>query len=268
MTKQWFEKTEQYTIDDALGERAWPHTLSLVRVGDEGKTQAGWSKEQFMKNYTKGFFKPDRILREFATEGYPFALLMRSLPMICVDIDGKNGGIQASRILSLPETLAETSKGGNGYHLFYRVPEEVWHFNYGYNEFPDANALIPGVDIRSIGVVYHHPQQRWNALDPAPLPNTVRKLLNQKKQQQAIEKERREAPLSGSDLAIAQEQVLESLARKIPSGKRNTTLYAIGCAMLTYQIKNWEDLLMARGTQLGMDQGELRSIVNHVKQYV
>jgi len=268
MTKQWFEENEQYTIDDALGERQWPQSLSLTRVNPEdSKTQAGWGRRTFVQNYGRRRFAPDRILDAFVHEGLPFGIIMRSIPLICVDIDGKNGGIQASRILSLPETLAERSKSGNGYHLFYRVPEAVWHSQYGYDEFGDANGIIPGVDIRATGIVYHYPQQRWNQLDPVALPNTLRKLLTQRKQMQESERERKQLTLDPEDLAIAQEQALVSLAKAIPKGRRNQTLFAIGCEMYRLHMKDWRTLLIARGSQLGLEVYEVEQIIQNVKKY-
>ena len=61
----------------------------------------------------------------------------------------------------LPPTLAETSKSGDGYHLFYLVDEE-WDDEKGYGLLGDRIGIEQGVDIRATGCVYHHPQQRWN----------------------------------------------------------------------------------------------------------
>lgn len=268
MMKQWFEENEQYRIDDALGERQWPQSLALVRVNeDDQKTQSGWGRSLFARNHERSRFAPTRVLDEFVRFGSPFGIVMRSLPMVCVDIDGKNGGIQASRILRLGPTLAERSKSGNGYHLFYRVPEAAWNPQYGYEEFSDANGILPGVDIRAVGIVYHYPQQRWNESDIAPVPNSLRRLLAQRKAEQDRERERKAVPLEGDDLAIAQEKTLERLAGKIMAGKRNQTLFAIGCDLRLYDVEDWEKLLIARGKLLGLDRAELVDIVRHVKRY-
>jgi hypothetical protein len=268
--KQWFETTEQYTDPDPLGSYDWGESLALTRVledqNGELKTQSGWGQTRFMENFQRGKFKPARILSEFKA-GYPFGIIMRSVPAICCDIDGKNGGIQASSILRLPETKAEASKSGNGYHLFYSVPESLWDPEKGFADFPDANGLIPGVDIRSVGIVYHYSQQRWNNLDMAPLPRTLRKLLEQKKVTKELALAYKGTDLSGEDLAIAQEQILERLAKPIPAGRRNQSLYAIGCGLFKYNVKGWPDLLRARGDQLGMDQREMTGIINHIQRY-
>ena len=268
MMKQWYETNEQYKLDDALAERQWPKSLALVRVNTEdSKTQAGWGRTRFAKNHERSRFDPDRVIDSFVREERPFGFVMRSLPMVCVDIDGKNGGIQASRILRLTPTLAERSKSGNGYHLFYRVPEAVWNPAYGYEEFNDANGILPGVDIRAVGIVYHYPQQRWNELDIASIPNSLRRLLAERKHSQERERARKAVPLDGDDLAIAQEQTLERLAGSIPTGKRNQTLFAIGCDLRLYNVPDWPDLLIARGSQLGLPLGELKEVVRHVKRY-
>jgi len=267
MTKQWFENDSQYVVDDPLAERAWPTTLSLIRVHKDGTTQSGWGRERFMTSYGRGLFRPKRLLDRFAVDQEPFAFVMRSIPVLCADIDGKNGGIQASRILSLPPTLAETSKSGNGYHLLYRVPEAMWHPEYGYEEFPDANGIIPGVDIRSVGVMFHYPQQRWNQLEIAPLPDKLRRVLQQRKLSLALKERQRQVTLSPEDLAIAQDTALDGLAGPIPNGRRNATLYAIGCELQRLEVNNWDEKLTDRGLAIGMSEAEMRGIVKHVQQY-
>src|SRR5690606_20998623 len=105
-------------------------------------------------------------------------------------------------------------------------------------------------------------------LDIAPLPNTLRKLLVKNREERAREMERRvRHTLDPEDLAIAQHNTLERLARRIEPGKRNQTLFAIGCSMLLYEIEGWEDILIARGSELGLPTSEMRSVVSHVKQY-
>ena len=163
----------------------------------------------------------NRRIEDFLTEGRPFGFVMRSLPMLCVDIDGKNGGTLTSRIMKLPVTLAETSKSGNGYHLFYRIPEAEWNPYYGYDEFPDVNGLMPGVDIRSTGIVYHYPSQRWNSEEIAEIPPVLRRLMKQRAESREIQRERAALNMDEDSRAIAIEQTLESLARKLPAGTRN-----------------------------------------------
>ena len=170
MTGLWFEE-EWYTDDSPLPEELirTANDLSLVRVFSSGETQPGWGAESFVENFNAGAFRPERALRFYERYSEPFGIVMRSVDLICVDIDGKNGGLETAHILDLPETLAEKSKSGNGYHLFYKV-YGMWDEKYAYNEFPDVIKLIPGVDIKGTGIVYHYPQQRWNSRLIAPLP--------------------------------------------------------------------------------------------------
>ena len=63
----WYEENDQYIIEDGLGERAWPSTLSLLQVikrGDDVVTTKGWGRNQFMENYKEGKFKPEKYLRQ------------------------------------------------------------------------------------------------------------------------------------------------------------------------------------------------------------
>lgn len=265
--KQWFEENDQYTIDDPLGERQWATTLALVRVYSEGATTSGWGQRMFATNNADGRFKPQPILDDFAALDAPFGIVMRSVPLVCVDIDGKNGGIPASRILSLPRTLAERSKSGNGYHLFYRVPDAVWDSKLGYAEFADANGLLPGIDIRATGIVYHYPQQRWNQKEIALVPEGLRRLLTQRKEEQVRAAERRANPLTGDDLLLARDAALTRLAEAIPAGKRNSTLFAAGCTLMQLNVKDWSLHLQSRGEQLGLEPEEIRHIVENVKRY-
>jgi hypothetical protein len=270
---QWFERNNQYTIDDPLGERVWGQTLSLVRVdpveGEEDsiQTTSGWGRKKFMENFSQGKFNPKPILREFVDDKFPFGFIMRSVPLLCVDIDGKNGGLQSSPLLNLRPTLAERSKSGNGYHLFYRVVDAEWHELYGYDEFADANGLVPGVDIRAQGIIYHYPQQRWNNLEPAPVPSPVRRLLQQKKEMREIAKARQELVMDPDDLAIAQEQVLIRLAKPFRPGTRNNTLFAVGAEMFKYKVPKWQSLLYARGEQIGLDEREIGQIIRNIQNY-
>lgn len=266
-TPQWFEKNEQYTDASALAEGLHEETLALVRVyADDSKSQSGWGRKAFARNYGRGRFAPKRALRPFEEHGTPFGVLMRSLPMVCVDIDGKNGGIQASSMLRLPPTLAERSKSGNGYHLFYRVLD-AWHEEFGFDMYPDFNGLLPGVDIRATGIVYHHEHQRWNSEEVADAPEALIRLMQQRVRSNEAERARRASPLSGDDLAIAQERTLVRLAKPIKAGMRNQTLFGIGCDLQLYNVQDWENVLMGRAIQLGLDDSEAAEVVRHVKKY-
>jgi len=245
--------------------------LTRVLKNKEGElvTQSGWGSRAFMRNYESGRFKPDAILKAYLQYGRPFGFIMRTLPYLCVDIDGKNGGIQASSILRLTPTLAEISKSGSGFHLFYRIPEATWDATLGYNEFADFNGILPGIDVRAVGIVYHYRQQRWNSEDIAPLPNTLRRLLEQKTAERERAETRRQEQLSldPEDLAIVRYETIKKLERPIEAGKRNTTLFALGCELKLYQVPDWEQLLYIKGERVGLSERELSQIIRNVKRY-
>src|SRR6478735_11794920 len=174
-TKSWWE-TELYDVEGALrfDEIAGPNQAALVKVYADGSTQSGWgltgkkiadtdkTEPGFMERYNSDIleFAPNRALHPYNKKGDPYAYVMRSLNAVVVDIDGKNGGLQGVKQLgALPKTLAEVSKSGNGYHLWYRT-NEVWDEKEGYGELPDAIGIVQGVDIRAVGCVYHYTTQR------------------------------------------------------------------------------------------------------------
>ena len=79
----------------------------------------------FMPRYLRGVFNSRRVVYGYERGKWAYAFVMRSMRLVCVDIDGKNGGLEHAKKLGLlPPTLAETSKSGDGYHLFYLVDEE------------------------------------------------------------------------------------------------------------------------------------------------
>lgn len=273
----WFNDDSQYVIEDGLGERSWPLSLSLVhvyeRTTEEGKTEvvttSGWSKKDFMTNYTEGKFAPKGYLRRFQY-GRAFGFIMRALPLVCIDIDGKNNGLVAARVLQLPPTLAERSKSGNGYHLFYRLPNASWDDQYGYAEYGDTNGLVPGVDVRGVGIVYHYPGQRWNTRAPALLSPGMTRLLDAREHSRKVREEnnlaRRQEALDPEDRVIFQEELLEQLARPLPSGMRNSGLYAWGCRADGI-LPTWEADLTARARQIDLDEDEITRIITNVRKY-
>lgn len=265
----WYEDKEQYVIADGLAERTWPTTLSLVHVFQTAEgdtiTTKGWGEQDFMENYNAGKFDPERYLNRFR-HGRAFGIIMRSVPLLCIDIDGKNGGVQSSRILQLPPTLAETSKSGEGYHLFYRLPDDIWDAQLGYAEFPDFNGIVPGVDIRATGIVYHYPQQRWNDRAIAPLSKGVRRLLENARASRLAARQQNAKLLTGEDAAIRADELLLQLERPFEEGQRNSRLFAWGCQAVRY-VKDWEVHLVARGLELGLSERECVQIATSVLKY-
>jgi len=93
---------------------------ALVRVWGDGKTDAGWGltdkddKPAFIPLYQRKRFQASAILAGYAEKIWAFAFIMRSMRVVCIDIDGKNGGFDHAASLGiLPPTLAETSKSGD-----------------------------------------------------------------------------------------------------------------------------------------------------------
>lgn len=267
---QWFERNEQYTNAEGLPQGLRVFEPALVRVYDEGKTQPGWGLKEFMGNYRRGVFHHGRPLHFFRKYDAPFAILMRARPLICVDIDGKNGGIQMAQVLDLPETLAETSKSGNGYHLYYQLPETVWHETRGYDEIPDLIGLVPGVDIKGTGVVYHYPQQRWNDMHLTTIPLPLLKLIQRVTTVKFESRLTREGTLTmdEEELAILHDRLQEELATPIPAGRRNNALYAIGARLASAGYPAWDTALYDRGLELGLEVREIRNIVQNINKYV
>lgn len=274
-------RTDQYDWDkdlpQAFHDLAGSKGVALVRAWPDGRTSQGWglippkgSTEGFMPRYLRGEFDPRRALHGYHKGNWNFAVVMRSVRMVCIDIDGKNGGLEhAKRLGMLPYTLAETSKSGDGYHLFYSV-DEPWDARAGYGRFADRIGIQQGVDIRATGCVYHHPQQRWNDRAPAPLPDHLAQLLLQREQKQAATTERITKVLNSNDemeVLMMQDEMVSELAKPIPNGKRNQTLFAIGSQMHTAQVPGWDEKLTERALQVGLDQDEADKIVANIQRY-
>ena len=267
---QWFEDSNQYYLNKAIPTEISYDKLSLIRVyPSTGKTQPGWGGIDFMENYLQNAFSPERAIRFFERYSSPFGIVMRSVPYIVVDIDGKNGGIPTSRVLNLPPTLAETSKSGNGYHLFYLVPDAVWHELRGYDEFPDLIGLVPGVDIKGTGVVYHYPKQRWNGLPIAELPASLYKLLSTARDVKRAARLTREGAqaLDDDERMILHDELKEALSKSVPKGMRNQRLYKIGARMFAADYPHWDTALIERGTQLGLEADEIDELIHNITEY-
>jgi len=196
---------------------------------------------------------------------------MRSLALVCIDIDGKNGGeVGAKQLGLLPPTLAETSKSGNGWHLFYAVTPGVWNEDRGFDEYSDHIGISPGVDIRAVGCVYHYPSQRWNGRRAAPLPQFLAELFTARKQKITQYAERvtkvREAG-DEMEILMMQDELVTELKKPIPAGKRNTTLFAIGSQMAEAGVLDWDEQLVKRADEVGLDKAEAEKIVENIQRY-
>ena len=244
---------------------------ALVTTYEDGKTQRGWGDADFMNNYERRKFIARFSLREFTKYGKPFALVMRSARMVCVDLDGKNNGTAHEKILGveLPPTVAETSKSGNGYHLFYEV-DDAWDELRGFGKFHDFIGIEEGVDFRGTGCVYHHPPQRWNNRPVAQLPVEFGERLLQKDRTRALQKEALLETLESEDkeiVLIMQSALLDDLKKPIPAGRRNNTLFAIGSQLRTAGIKEWSQLITDKATEVGLDDDEIDKLILNITRY-
>jgi hypothetical protein len=256
---------------------AGPRGVALVKAWPSGQTDPGWglmppknSTEGFMPRYERGEFLDRRAIHGYERGKWAFAFIMRSVQIVAIDIDGKNGGFDhAKRLGKMPTTLAETSKSGNGYHLFY-LHEEPWHPLTGFGQLADRIGIEQGVDIRATGCVYHHDTQRWNSRDIAPLPAHLKDSLLHREQKITSTAARIDKILADQDdmeVLMLHDEILTDLAKPIPAGKRNVTLFALGNQMRQANIPDWQDKLLARGDELGLPDLEMRKLVTNIEHY-
>lgn len=274
-------RTDTYDVDEAVPPQfdhdwAGPKGLALVRAWPDDRTDPGWGLtgkdggDGFMPRYLRGEFNERRVLYGYERDKWTFAFVMRSTQLVCLDIDGKNGGYDgAKKVGMLPPTLAETSKSGDGYHLFYLV-DEPWDPVKGFGLLSDRIGIETGVDFRATGCVYHHKQQRWNRRKPALLPDHLQQLLQHRDQKVAATTARIAKVLENNDemeVLMMQTELMDELAKPIPAGKRNNTLFAIGSQMHQAQVPNWINALDERAKQVGLDQGEIDKLIANIEKY-
>lgn len=285
-SKHWWT-TDSYESDHLLHPfmewQAGPNGPAFVRVYDHGDavyTQPGWGEKGaikdgrqlpgFMENYKKNKFHLKTAQFAYERKQQPQALVMRSVRFVCIDIDGKNGGLTGIKQLGvLPETLAETSKSGNGYHLFYRLPEH-WDDEKGYGSFPDVIGIVPGVDIRSVGCVYHYPQQRWNDRALVDVPKHVLDKLTVRQRRSERQRETIVMAVQGAtedEILVAQQAIVDDLNKDIPEGRRNNTLFAIGQQLREAGVESWDVLIQDRAAELGLSAEEADTLVGNIEKY-
>lgn len=269
-TTPWWQ-TDVYDGEEAVPaafrDTAGPNGPALVRAWPDGRTDPGWGAEQFVKNYLSNSFHVKRALKGYDMGTWAFAFVMRGFRMVCIDIDGKNGGLEGARDLgALPPTLAEVSKSGNGYHLFYLVDDE-WDEVTGFSLLGDRIALAQGVDVRGTGCVYHFSAQRWNVREPVMLPIHLYDQLTHRDQKIAATQARIEKILSSDDdleVMMLHDELLSDLAKPMVAGSRNNTLFAIGSQMATAGVPDWADKVEARALQVGLDTQETAKLIRNL----
>jgi hypothetical protein len=267
-------------VPPAMEEHAGPQGVALVRAWRDGKTDPGWGlwrpgqgseTNGFMWKYEHGAFRKAPIVHGYGQARWNFAFVMRSMRLVCIDIDGKNGGLEhAGRLGMLPYTLAETSKSGDGYHLFYTTSEDEWDPVTGFAQFQDRISLEQGVDFRATGCVYHHPQQRWNLREIAELPPHLKTRLTAHSQAAAARTSSIVKTVENQDpeeIILMHDALLDDLKKPIPAGRRNNTLFAIGVQLRTGMVPSWDQLLFDRALDVGLDHEEARKLVSNVERY-
>ncbi len=279
-TQPWW-MTDEYLsatpIPAEFEQHAGPHGIALVKAWQDGRTSRGWGLKPtekspgFMKSYESNTFRSDIVTFGYESGRWSFAFVMRSLRMVCIDIDGKNGGlVEARKLGMLPYTLAETSKSGDGFHLFYLTSDDQWDSETGFAMFNDRIALEQGVDLRSVGCVYHYKQQRWNNRALAELPQHLKDRLNRDKQRSSGTTDEIIKILDAGDpteVAMMHDTMITDLNKQIPAGRRNTTLFAIGSQMMQAQIPGWPRLVHDRALALGLDIEEADKLLHNIKKY-
>jgi len=250
-----------------------------VRAWKDGKTDPGWGlgrpgdpeSQGFIWKYARSTFRAEPIVNGYSQGRWNFAFVMRSLRLVCIDIDGKNGGLlHAGKLGMLPLTLAETSKSGDGYHLFYATSEDQWDPAKGYAQFADRISLEQGVDLRATGCVYHHPQQKWNGREIVELPDHLKTRLTAHSQAVVARTSAIAKTIDNEDpeeILIMQDALLDDLKKPIPAGRRNNTLFAIGVQLRLAQVPDWDSMLADRATQVGLDHDEAAKLVANVERY-
>lgn len=255
-----------------LAQYAGPLGPAYVEVFKDGSTAQGWGGKTFIDKYRRRGFDVRRAQAVFDKKQVPAALVMRSVRLICIDVDGKNGGVETAAALNLPLTMAETSKSGNGYHLFYKV-NETWNPTFGFDRLRDRIGWRTGIDVRATGCVYHYPSQRWNTAHPVHLPDHILLDLEQSRDNLAARAEHITTLRTSTDpddqmeFLMLQTSIQSKLDAPIAPGKRNNTLFAIGAEMKIAGITGWSEQVYNRAVALGLDDAEAEKLVSNIDKY-
>lgn len=275
-------RTDIYTngtpVPEDLESYAGPNGVALVKTWPDGRTQQGWGLQpskknpdaHFIKCYADGEFNARRVLYGFAHDRWNFAIVMRSVNLLAIDIDGKNGGFDHAKNLGLlPPTLAEVSKSGDGYHLLYWTRDQ-WDPVKGFGVYDDHIGIEQGVDIRSVGCLYHYAQQRWNYRDIAPLPDHLGDIMRARHQRRVAANDRIIKVIQNGDPVeqlMLHDELVTSLKKPIQQGNRNNTLFAIGQKMKDAALPDWQDHISERAHQVGLDDQEIDKLVKNIETY-
>ena len=261
---QWFLDEDYVNVmpNVLFNQYAGPDGVATIGIYASGKSQPGWGEVDFMRNYTLGKF------HAFDNGKTEYAYVMRSLSMLVVDIDGKNDGEEYAKLLNLPPTLAETSKSGNGYHLWYLLPDN-WDPDKGFARLSDRLALVQGVDIRVTGCVFHYPQQRWNSRDVTVAPDHLINRIEVRESMHATPAQIKKLVDDDDTVEIKRliSEALQSLEKNIQPGRRNQTLFAIGSQLYLLGYADWQDKIREEAEEVGLDQEETDKIIRNIPVY-
>lgn len=288
---EWWMEKERFDRDTEVpfpGDVIGPKGPACVAVYGDGRTQPGWGlaypnsspkagQPNFMPRYNRGEFAARVAVANYRKKQSPFAFVMRSLQMICVDIDGKNGGFDSTlRLGDLPVTLAETSKSGNGVHLFYRT-DEPWDENTGYGLFSDHIGLVQGIDLRATGCVFHYPTQLWNNEELAPIPDQLRELLTAKAERRRsinrtkalglVQTTQEDPEMTELAQMLTNAEFEEELKRPLMSGGRNNALFALGAKARQANIEDWQTKIADKAIEVGLDTAEIEKLIRNIENY-
>ena len=64
------------------------------------------------------------------------------------------------------------------------------------------------------------------------------------------------------------DDLITELAKPIPAGKRNNTLFALGSKMKEARVPEWSELLADRANEIGLDEDEIDKLIANIVKYV
>ena len=280
-------RTDTYDEDTAVPAAAYSSSAGpagasrLVRAWKDGTTDPGWGlwrqdegaeSQGFMWKYKHAVFRTSPIVHGYSNGRWNFAFVMRSVRLVCIDIDGKNGGLEHAK-----QARDAAAHAGRDQQERRRLPPVLRHVRgrrgihvKGYAQFADRIGLEQGVDLRATGCVYHHPQQRWNGREIVELPAHLKTRLTAPhaagRGAHVLDREDDRGTGSGGD-RIMHDALMDDLKKPIPAGRRNNTLFAIGDQMKMAQVPDWESQVYDRAIQLGLDDEEASKLVLNIRKY-
>lgn len=263
--RPWWRDDRQYVDSSPLaGLLAFRPDVVRAYV-HRRQTQRGWGASDYLENR-----------HSFALDSQdltvPFGIVMRSIPVLGVDVDAKNGGtstgteraLAALGLASVP-TLAELSRSGSGYHLYYSLAD-VWSDDPqrpGYVRVADRIGFLGGVDIKAETLMYHYPHQRWNERGVAAAPPLLLRALSARSR-------RASAPPSPSSVEarVAALRGLARLSLPIEVGRRNTTLWGIAKDLYRGGFPEWETVIESAADGCGLSDSETSVLLHSSREAV